>query len=379
MKLFGVSKIKVLLNFLLILFFFGAIYSSFLFFVFSKPKELNFVEKRKFAPKPVFSQTTSIKDYINKFEAYFKDHFGFRDEFIFVYSYVKYSVFKMSPSNQVLVGKDGWLFFTSESILTDWKGVSPFTSAEIKKWRAVIESRKRLADKLSIKYIVVVIPSNLEIYPEKLPSYLGTRAKETRIDQFFKAMNTEPKLPSLDLREALLKVKEKWGIWNKLDSHWAAWGAYYGYVEIVSKFLEPHLGIHALKETDIAMTKEEQSGDLARLINLEGSLKNIVPVLDNSNADFKDRDPVRYKEHTQSRVTIHKNKKLPRALIFRDSFGEQLIPYLSQHFSEVVYLWSFGYLNEAEIKEIKPDVIMEIHTQRWFNKIDPDDIDPVEI
>ena len=33
----------------------------------------------------------------------------------------------------------------------------------------------------------------------------------------------------------------------------------------------------------------------------------------------------------------------PRALIFRDSFGSAMIPFLSEHFSRAVYVWQNNF------------------------------------
>ena len=53
----------------------------------------------------------------------------------------------------------------------------------------------------------------------------------------------------------------------------------------------------------------------------------------------------------------------PRAVIFRDSFGSAMIPYLSEHFSRAVYVWRNDFdpsLVEAE----RPDVVI----QEWVGR-----------
>jgi alginate O-acetyltransferase complex protein AlgJ len=57
-------------------------------------------------------------------------------------------------------------------------------------------------------------------------------------------------------------------------------------------------------------------------------------------------------------VTEIPGSRLPRALIFRDSFASRLVPFLSEHFSRAVYLWQNDFDANAVIKE-RPDVVIQ--------------------
>ena len=64
-------------------------------------------------------------------------------------------------------------------------------------------------------------------------------------------------------------------------------------------------------------------------------------------------------------VTEHKNRSLPRAVVYRDSFAGRLIPYLSEHFSRASYLWQ----NEFDFDEIEkehPDIVIQEFVARHF-------------
>ena len=57
-------------------------------------------------------------------------------------------------------------------------------------------------------------------------------------------------------------------------------------------------------------------------------------------------------------VTEIPNSKLPRAVIFRDSFVTRLVPFLSEHFSRALYLWQNDFDAEVVTME-KPDVVIQ--------------------
>src|SRR5262249_45298253 len=57
-------------------------------------------------------------------------------------------------------------------------------------------------------------------------------------------------------------------------------------------------------------------------------------------------------------VTEIPGSKLPRAIVFRDSFTSLLAPYLSEHFSRAVYLWQNNFDVNEVLKE-HADVVIE--------------------
>ena len=57
-------------------------------------------------------------------------------------------------------------------------------------------------------------------------------------------------------------------------------------------------------------------------------------------------------------VTEIDDPSLPRAVIFRDSFTSQLVPFLSEHFSRAVYLWQNDF-DAAVVTQEHPDVVIQ--------------------
>ncbi len=50
--------------------------------------------------------------------------------------------------------------------------------------------------------------------------------------------------------------------------------------------------------------------------------------------------------------------RLPRAVVFRDSFASRLAPFLSEHFSRAVYLWQNDFDANVVLEE-HPDVVIQ--------------------
>src|SRR5947207_8313680 len=62
-----------------------------------------------------------------KFEAFYNDHFGLRDTLIRCLNVARMHWLGMSSSRHVIVGREGWLYYTQEPIGTDYGAARPFT------------------------------------------------------------------------------------------------------------------------------------------------------------------------------------------------------------------------------------------------------------
>ena len=62
-------------------------------------------------------------------------------------------------------------------------------------------------------------------------------------------------------------------------------------------------------------------------------------------------------------VSVVDDARLPKAVLYRDSFGSALVPFLAEHFERMVTLWEYDVVPEA-IREERPDVVI----QQWVDR-----------
>jgi hypothetical protein len=301
------------------------------------------------------------------------NRFGGRVAMMRLGAWLKLYPLGVSSSPRVLLGPDDWLDFKdSPRMLLDAQRVFRFAPADL---AAVVEALRRNRDHLAdlgIPYLVVICPSKATIYPERLPGWLRPTSGPSGREQLLPALAAAG-IEVLDLtgtcraarepawrdavREALRRRDPAAAAdpalpldaFQRTDTHWSDVGAFPAYQAIAGHLRDrwfPALQPLTLAEVSMRVA-EPAGGDLTtflyrrhdprfmeRLLELvppatAGAVEEgvIDPLIDSGTGD----------------------PSLPTALVFRDSFGQRLIPYLSRHFGFVRYRWTNLVLSRHEV------------------------------
>jgi len=325
-------------------------------------------EKRKLAQMPKLS-TETIFLFPKQFDSYFNDNFGFRNILIRYYTKFKIDWLKSSQVSKTIIGKDGWLYFSGDDIINDYRCTKPFTFFQLKAIAAVLTERKKWLNDIGIKFLVVIAPNKHTIYPEYLPYTIKPIRNESRLDQLKVFLNENTDVEIVDLRKTLKEGKKIFPTYRNTDTHWTDFGALLATSNIVGRIKKYFPNISEVKINDYNIKHRESSGDLARVINMENIFVDddvrVIP-----KRGFKARKgSYSFAVPKHFRKTIVKevrNNKLPSVLIFRDSFCDALEPLLSEHFSRSTYVWCYDFL--PDIVEIeKPDIVILEVAERLLN------------
>ena len=273
-----------------------------------------------------------------------------------------------SPHSQTASGSCGWLFYTGSNEVLCCKHVQ-FTHDELAKWVGQIRANGVCCRRLGIHYIFVVAPDKHTIYPEYLPKNLSAPSTKSRLDQLMDALKTEPGLEVVDLRPVLARAKKSQQVYYKTDSHWNPAGAFAAYQAIQSRVSCWYPNATPVPFREYRLSDVNFSGDLASLMGIDlresatlyREKTTRASFIRSGNADFRCTriiiDVLRSKNYT---APIHK------MVMFRDSFGTDLIPHFAQHFQNALYLWKD--FNPQDVGREKPDVVIqEVVERRLMN------------
>ena len=100
----------------------------------------------------------SLRSLPSGLEAYYNDHFGFRKRLIRWERKWRRSWFHDAGYVDVLIGRDGWLYFSGNKMIDNYRADKLFTSAELSDWQALLEQRRDWLAQRGIKYLFVVTP-----------------------------------------------------------------------------------------------------------------------------------------------------------------------------------------------------------------------------
>lgn len=337
-------------------------------------------ENRPLASWPQLGlQRKLISSFPSKFEAWWSDHFGFRQTMIRGLGLVKVGCLRVSSSPNVILGQRAWLYYTLQPIGNDYSTTRPLSLEHMKQWQKALEARRDWLAQRGIPYVFVIAPDKQSIYPEYLPSTLSGRTS-SRLDQFLDHMRAHSSVPVLDLREPLLQAKAKGRVYWRTDSHWNERGAYLGYREIL-RAVSVHLPeVQPLPpEVFEKVHQVTPGGDLAGMLGMADRLPEenffLRPIEPRRALKADARVPTppgAIHPDTMPFAMECDDPSLPRAVMFRDSFGIALVPFISEHFQRIVYVWQ-DHFDATIVEREKPAiVIQEMVERRLVSPVPPD-------
>jgi len=326
-------------------------------------------EKRLLAGLPKTPNSlSSLESYPRLFDDFFQDGFGLRGKLVSAYNSIKRSLGD-SPSNRVVLGKDGWLFLNDTAgtdPVGDARNANIFSDDELKAYAGSLEKRRLWLQKRGVAYLYVIAPNKNTIYPELLPDYLSKVRDESSVDQLYEYLFSQTDVAFVDLREPLTAAKSEWPpLYFKLDTHWNSMGANVAQFEIaraiaklLPDWLEPEL-------VDPSEFKQDASrvGDLSAFVGARERISYRIPD-EHWKACARPQHSVRKWRKREITTRCKGGKK--RVLVFRDSFFTHLQPYLSGYFRKATYVWKSPTedLLRKLLKKYRPHIVIEEHVER---------------
>jgi hypothetical protein len=326
-------------------------------------------ENRTKAMLPKFN-VNNLDPFPSDFEKYYNDNINFRNDILVLNNKFKHDVLGIFPVKSIIEGKDGWFFLKKyiEPYINEWL----FTNIELDSFYNIYSQRARWLDEKGIKQYIAIIPTKAQIYPEFLPDRYK-KSKVTKTDQFIETVGQIPNINVIYLKDALLSEKGKlpYDLFYKTDQHWNEYGALVGLRKIISEIKTDFPEIQDIDLINFSFDTTYVDGlGMARISMLQKSVKELkISVKQKSVKNYKEIDTIKYiipevfpyKDRHQVFYSSQ-NKKLPKALIIRDSFTAALVGTLPDSFSETTYIWdTWCYeLHEDLIEQEEPDIFLTI-------------------
>ena len=324
-----------------------------------------FEENRDPAPLPAWpNDKDTLAAWPAAFTSYYADHFAFRSPLVRAQARFRVQVLRSSPTPDVILGKNGWLFYGTDGAAEDYSRQPPVHRRRARGVARHAAAHTGLAPQQGIDYVFAVAPDKHVIYPEFMPDGIHQGLSHSRVEQLMAHLRAHSTVRVADLRPPVEAARDAGRLFHVTDTHWNDLGAFVAYRQVIEQLGNPG-GVPATFDDFDRQQVMRPGLDLARMLGLKS-------VLEEEDLRLEPRTPRRARviepagasrALMDARVVTEQPGTQPRAVVFRDSFGSAMIPYLSEHFSRAVYVWQNEF-DPALVLAEKPQVVI----QEWVGR-----------
>jgi hypothetical protein len=276
------------------------------------------------AAPPLREFITRTPSYTRRLEGAIADAFPFRRSLIEGYDALKFFGFRESADPSVTRGREGWLFWN----IPGYNALARRTD-DLESTVEFFRERSLWCAARGAHYALFIAPEKTSVYPEQLPPEVNVA--HPTVTERLVPMLRKAGIDVIDPLPAIKAAKRSGDVYDRNDTHWNGRGAYAGYRAIVSDLHIPD----AIKPSALVEKETDRPGDLLGVAGIAGLMsdRRIVVKVAHPRARDKLNDMVRH-----VRATRVDDPRLPTAILFGDSFAQQLETFLAEDFQRTVFM-----------------------------------------
>lgn len=297
---------------------------------------------------------------------YFHDQFGFRRLLLAWNQRAKLALGE-SPSARVLLGQEQWLFYSGNETVEEYLALRRLSAGDLATWQRTLRERQARLARQGARYLFVVAPDKMSVYPEHLPAALTTRPGHSTREQL-EQLEADAFLPMVD---DLRAEKSRGLLYYRTDTHWTPVGLTVAADTIARRLALPPAtsGVSHERVTHV------HGGDLARM--LDGPPQYAEQIVDSQPVGVTPAtgEETAIEWHSPSlgstvtAVAIRFNGRgESAALMFGDSFGRSLAPYVAARFASLTFVpmhpddETFAVM----VDRFRPQTVLEERAERYL-------------
>ena len=291
--------------------------------------------------------------YLTRLSDYVGDHFFLRQDLVTAWSALNQNVLHTSIADNVLLGRDGWLYFGET--LDDYTGAAPMTGGEIAAAAHNLALVSEYCGEQGAKFLFTIAPNKNSVYPGHMPD-LPIFSQRKNAAELAKALSDEG-VAYCDLFAALESQPET--LYFTQDSHWNSKGA-----ALAADAINAALGRQSDYFAGPFQAEAVHRSDLYAMLYPAGAWLEEDQCYE-GELSFEYEAPVRSENDLNIRTTGGGNGSL---LMFRDSFGGLLYPYLADSFEKAHFSRAAAYrLDQIPVREADCVVVELVERNlRWL-------------
>lgn len=309
-------------------------------------------ENKVLSEFPKLSEERKLNvDFLNDLGEYFTDHFAFRPQMVSSNALIYGKLFGTSTTDQVLIGKNNWMYYTET--LNDYTGQHLMTERALKNVVHNLALMQKYVESRGSEFLLVIAPNKNSIYDENMPYYYRKRTGKNNYERLMPLLDSAG-IHYTDLFTAFAESDEV--LYLERDSHWTNKGAVLAYNQIMENTdLDYETYEHIPYEV-----KKDHMGDLTEMLYPENSEPD-------ENEYYQKEWLHSYSNEVTDNMDDWIETSSPKSdaclLMYRDSFGESILPFLAEEFGNAYFSRLVPY-NLLNVDGYQPDYTVIERTER---------------
>ncbi|HWQ57653.1 MAG TPA: hypothetical protein VN540_01445 [Clostridia bacterium] len=265
------------------------------------------------------------------FDDWWGDHFGLREEMVTAFHALTMGTLRDTLNQKVVVGKGNWLFYSET--MNDYLDINRLSDEQIAKIASILRLEQEYCESRGMNFVFMAAPNKNTVYPEYMPARYAPTGEAGNRERLYVAL-AGAGVQTIDLASLLVSHKSDGALYYEQDTHWNARGARIAYVAIMES-----LASGAAYDDYAGIAAQE-------LVGYRGDLHNFVLPAAGGRLPYVDYGLEEEKAYdVDEGVNTARDMNFGTSsgtnafclLFFRDSFGEALIPFVSNNIGRVVY------------------------------------------
>ena len=283
-------------------------------------------------PSPKTEEGKINVEWLSQAGDYFQEHFAFRNELVTGNALLHGRLLETSTADGVIQGKNGWLYYKDS--LDDYLGQDLLSDRSLFNIAHMLSMTQQALEEKGVNFLFTIAPNKNSLYGDNMPYYDKLKVSDQTNRENLEGWLKTEKVAYADLYQALMEEDEV--LYHARDSHWNNKGAV-----LAADVLMDALGKdHDSYEGESYTVRRDYTGDLDTML---------YPLA--STAD----DEIYYdKETTYATVEEIQSNVDPRSttvnpvkegslVMYRDSFGNALLPYMADAYANAYFSRGIPY------------------------------------
>lgn len=312
-------------------------------------------ENRTRAKAPVLRDEEGWNlNFLSDAGSWFQDHFGFRQELVTANALIQGKIFGVSAVDSVIQGTEGWLYYRDS--LDDYLGMEPMSERALFNVAHSLAMMQEDTKRQGADFLFTIAPNKNSLYGEHMPYYAGLKVSGEKNLKRIEPWLEREGVHYVNLYQMFSEQEEV--LYHKRDSHWNNKGAALAADALLTELGKEHLPLAEAPgevRTDFTGDLDEMVYPLA--LTLEEEIyyddTHVFAYVGEVESNF---DP---------RITTVNPSAEGSLVMYRDSFGNTLLPFLANQYANAYFSRGIPYRME-DLTEHQADTVIVERAERFL-------------